>query len=356
MKSTQDYVKDVDSFLLRFLKERSNQLSEISPEAQELTEYILELALGGKRMRAQLCYLGYLYASGTNYPAIVTAGAAIEMFQTAALIHDDIIDSSETRRGKTTIHTRYQQQHQDENLAGSPEEYGIATAILGGDLCLSFSEEIFAQASELISETYEARKIFNTMRYEVMAGQFMDIHEETAFNEPHDLNAYERAFNVLTFKSAKYSVEHPLVIGAALADASQKDLQQLADFGLPLGQAFQLRDDLLGVFGEPQLTGKPAGDDIKEGKRTVLIAFTLENSSEKDIKFINSHLGDASMNSEELEKILHIIQQSQAPQRCETLINKLTAQSYDALAKLHENTEVTQELKTIAQRLTQRDA
>ena len=263
--------------LTDFLTTRQAVMSSISQDIDPLMGSISNLVTGGKRLRALMCYWGWRGAGGeAGAGEVVTAGSALELFQAAALIHDDIIDRSDTRRGGPSVHRRFSELHEAQGWALDSERFGHAAAILTGDLCLSFSEESFTEIGQSAASGSPARLIFNLMRAEVMAGQYLDILEEVAGPRRDRAGAVSRAQSIIRFKSAKYSTEHPLALGGALAGAGDELLRGYSAFALPLGEAFQLRDDVLGVFGDPVTTGKPAGDDLREGKRTVLVAFALD--------------------------------------------------------------------------------
>lgn len=233
------------------------------------------LAGGGKRTRALFLAAGWQMFSPTPDSLPVTAAAALELYQLSALIHDDIIDGASLRRGSETAHVYFQKEHGREHWAGSGEEYGRSGAILLGDFLLSLSALTFADA-EAVNDTAraEAQKMFHRMTAEVAFGQYLDMRGEyLPLDSGHDA-ALRGAMSVLYHKSARYSVEVPLLLGAVLAGARRADLAAVSRIGRPLGEAFQMRDDVLGIFGDPRETGKPAGDDLREGKRTVLLSLT----------------------------------------------------------------------------------
>nr|WP_254703434.1 polyprenyl synthetase family protein [Pseudarthrobacter sp. C4D7] len=310
-------------------------MSGISPDIEPIMGSISNLVTGGKRLRALMCYWGWRGAGGeAGASQVVTAGAALELFQAAALIHDDIIDRSDTRRGGPSVHRRFSQLHTAQGWALDSERFGQAAAILAGDLCLSFSEEAFTDIGERAASGSRARLIFNLMRAEVMAGQYLDILEEVAGPVRDRAGAVGRAQSIIRFKSAKYSTEHPLALGGALAGASNELLRSYSAFALPLGEAFQLRDDVLGVFGDPLTTGKPAGDDLREGKRTVLVALALDQASPEESAFIDASLGSPDLSDADILEIRRIIQDSGALQATEVLIGEFGAAAFDALEGL----------------------
>lgn len=330
-----DFVAAVAGELTGFLSAKQSVMAAISPDIEPIMGSISNLVTGGKRLRALMCYWGWRGAGGAaEAPEVVAAGAALELFQAAALIHDDIIDRSDTRRGGPSVHRSFSQLHDAQGWALDSERFGQAAGILAGDLCLSFSEEAFTDIGERAAARSTARLIFNLMRAEVMAGQYLDILEEVAGPVRDRAGAVHRAQSIIRFKSAKYSTEHPLALGGALAGASTELLRGYSAFALPLGEAFQLRDDVLGVFGDPQTTGKPAGDDLREGKRTVLVALALEQATAAESAFIDARLGHQDLTDPEIDQIRTIIAESGALQATEVLIEQFGATAYEALAAL----------------------
>lgn len=329
------FVADVAAELNGFLRAQQETMATISPDVAPLMGSITNLVTGGKRLRALMCYWGWRGAGGEPaHPDIITAGCALELFQAAALIHDDIIDRSDTRRGGPSVHKRFSQLHEGEGWALDSERFGHAAAILTGDLCLSFSEEAFTQIGMRAASGTPARRIFNLMRAEVMAGQYLDILEEVAGPVRDRAGAVNRAQSIIRFKSAKYSTEHPLALGGALAGASNELLQGYSAFALPLGEAFQLRDDVLGVFGDPGTTGKPAGDDLREGKRTVLVGLAINQAGAADSTFIDTMLGRQDLGEAEVAEIRRIIVDCGALEATESMIEELSNQAFDALERL----------------------
>ena len=284
------------------------------------------------------------------------AGAALELFQAAALIHDDIIDRSDTRRGGPSVHRRFSQLHERSGWKLDGERFGHAAAILTGDLCLSFSEEMFAAIGEGAVSGCRARDVFNIMRAEVMAGQYLDILEEVAGPTKPAATAVERASAIIRYKSAKYSSEHPLVLGGALAGADDALLAGYSAFALPLGEAFQLRDDVLGVFGDPAETGKPAGDDLREGKRTVLVGLTLTAANDGDASFVHENLGRQELTEEQIARIRAVMVGSGALEATESMISTLSDSAFTALETLPIPADVMQALETLGNAAVRRTA
>ncbi|MEJ7633377.1 polyprenyl synthetase family protein [Aeromicrobium sp.] len=275
----------VDHTLRSFVDSQRLILTELGPDLDDLADAAIAFVAGGKRLRPQFCYAGWLVAGGdADEPRIVTAAAALEWLQASALVHDDLMDGSDTRRGRPSVHRAFEAQHHEESRHGDPVGFGVSAAILLGDLLLSWTDELF-RSSEL-PRTPDALRFLDLCKTEVVAGQFLDVAGQTR----ESLSVAE-AMQVVRYKSAKYTVERPLHIGAALAGADVELIAGLTEVALPLGEAFQLRDDVLGVFGDPKHTGKPAGDDLREGKRTVLVARAAELTDDAGRALLRSCLG-----------------------------------------------------------------
>jgi geranylgeranyl diphosphate synthase type I len=292
----------------------------IPPEADDLA--LLGQAVrdfvtaGGKRMRPLFCCWGHVAAGGELDDRIVTAAGALEFVHAAALMHDDVIDSSDTRRGAPTAHRRFAELHRGAGWSGAADEFGRAAAILLGDLTLVWSDAMLTDSGFSATELAIALPVWNAMRAEVMWGQYLDVVEQSRAT-----SSVESALRVLHYKTAKYTVERPLHLGAALAGAGLRTLEQLSAYGIPLGEAYQLRDDVLGVFGDPAVTGKPAGDDIREGKRTVLVAFALEAADAEGRALLSAALGDRDLDAATVDRVRDVVADSGALARAEALID-----------------------------------
>ncbi|GHD00914.1 polyprenyl synthetase family protein [Zhihengliuella salsuginis] len=334
----------VNGALASFLDEQRTIIGRISPHADELIASIHDLTLNGKRLRPRFAFLGFVGAGGVPEDEdIVRIGASLELFQAAALIHDDLIDRSDTRRGQPSVHRRFEALHRRAGWARDAARFGEAASVLAGDLCLSLSEQMFGTTSAPPA----ARRVFDTMRTQVMSGQFLDVLEESAGPSYGADDAVSRARTIVRYKSAKYSTENPMLLGGALAGASEDVLHQYSAFALPLGEAFQLRDDVLGVFGDPATTGKPAGDDLREGKRTELIAHALRLSPASDGDFIQNRLGADDLGDAEVSRMCTILVDCGALAATEDSISELSDQGFDALAHLHVPEPVREALRRL---------
>ncbi len=317
----------IQAVLEEFLDEMSSRLEPLGPDASRLLAEARASVSGGKRFRAAFCYWGYrsLAPAPADERPLLRACAALELLHASALVHDDLMDASDTRRGRPATHRGFEAEHRGDGWRGDPEQYGAAAAILLGDLLLSWSEELLRRCGLPLERVAAAMGVFDLCRSEVITGQFLDVSVQARGRA--DVDA---AMTVLRYKSAKYSIERPLHIGAALAGATEADLAALSAFGLPLGEAFQLRDDLLGVFGDAATTGKPAGDDLVEGKRTVLVALALDAAPTEDAALLDASLGTA-LSPDLLARLRAVIDESGAHGQVEAVIGELVSHALEAL-------------------------
>jgi geranylgeranyl diphosphate synthase type I len=242
------------------------------------------------------------------------------------LIHDDLMDGSDTRRGKPSIHRHFESMHVQDELDGFAPQYGLSAAVLLGDLALVWSDQMLNSAGLTTEQFARVLPYYNEMRVELMAGQFLDIHEQT-----QKTTSVDRSMKIARYKSGKYTIERPLHLGAAMSAAPSPEIYSaLSAYGLPLGEAFQLRDDLLGVFGDPSVTGKPAGDDLREGKRTVLIAITNDRQSESQREIARKHFGKPDLDAAGVAVLQEIIEATGARAELEATIERLTQEALTA--------------------------
>jgi geranylgeranyl diphosphate synthase type I len=338
---TKDLRARVQAAVDAEISHQSRVLSEIGDDLTPLVAAVGALLQGGKRLRAAFLYWGYRAGGGPDNEAVIRAATAMEFFQAAALLHDDVMDDSDTRRGMPAAHRRLADEHAAAGWTGSGDRFGMAGAILAGNLCLTWTDELFATSGLPVAELARARPVFDRMRTQLMGGQFLDVLESVrGWDELTIDQRIARARKVIRYKSAKYTIEHPLLIGAAAADVSDTDRDALSAYGLDLGEAFQLRDDLLGVFGDPAQTGKPAGDDLREGKRTVLVALTLEHAGPSVVALFDKLLGVQDLDEVGVDELRASINASGAPDRVEQMILDLCA---SARAALRSTTGLTDE-------------
>ncbi|RZI82852.1 MAG: polyprenyl synthetase family protein [Microbacterium sp.] len=332
-----------------FIGSQAAWLADLGEDAQRLVEHARVSVSGGKRFRASFCWWGHLaVAEPTDTEALLRACASLELLHASALVHDDYMDASDTRRGRPATHRAFESLHRERGWNASAAQYGASAAILLGDLLLSWSDELLRTCGLPADRVLAALGYFDLTRTEVVTGQFLDVSAQARGTTDVDV-----AMQVVRYPSAKYSIERPLHVGAALAGASPAVIEQLTAFGLPLGEAFQLRDDLLGVFGDPAVTGKPAGDDLSEGKRTVLIALALDGLAPAEREHLDSTLG-RPLSEAEVAELQELIRRSGADQQVEDMITALTRRALEALASADVRDEARAVLRDLAAAATQR--
>lgn len=353
---TRDFATAVEDRLREFFASRRTLIGTMGPvvvdSAEQLEEFVLR---GGKRTRPSFAWVGWLGAGGAPHgpaaDATFTACAALELIQAGALIHDDIIDASHTRRGHPTVHMAFQRRHDERGWFGEAGRYGRSAGILLGDLALAWADDMLHSAGITAATTQRAYPVWAAMRTEMIGGQVLDVHNEVSGDE-----SVAAALRVNRYKTAAYTIERPLHLGAALAHADEALITAYRQFGTDIGVAFQLRDDLLGVFGDPAITGKPSGDDLREGKRTVLVAETLRRVTREDpVAAANLRRGlGTDLNAARLEELRALMLDSGAVDAVEARITHLTDR---ALATLHTSgatPEASEQLRIMALSATQR--
>jgi geranylgeranyl diphosphate synthase type I len=340
----------VDKALTAFLAVQRARLLDIDAALGDLADAVEAFVLGGgKRLRPAFAYWGYRGAGGLDGEPVVAAVAALELVQASALIHDDLMDRSDTRRGEPAVHRRFETRHAAQGWRGGAAAFGDSVAVLLGDLTLVWSDELLYASGAGLADLARARPVFDEMRTEVTVGQYLDVLTQATGD-----TSVERAGKVARYKSAKYTVERPLLFGAALAGASPDLCAAYSAFGLPLGEAFQLRDDVLGVFGDPSRTGKPAGDDLREGKRTYLVASAFAAAPAADRTALDAGLGDSALDDDGVARLRSIIRDCGALERTEHRIAALTDTALTALADAPIDAEARSVLIDLADAATRR--
>lgn len=334
---------------------QARAMDAVSPDLTPLIDSLQGLLSGGKRLRPAFCYWGWRGAASSadhascSEDSVMRAASALEFLQACALIHDDVMDGSDTRRGLPAAHRHFEATHRDQNWTGSSEGFGIGAAILLGDLCLSWADELLLTSGLTDAAACRAKSVYDEMRTELMAGQYLDLLEQARGG-----GSVDRALTVIRYKSAKYTIERPLHIGAAIAGADESVFAAYTGYGLPLGEAFQLRDDILGVFGDPDETGKPAGDDLREGKRTVLVALALENATPAQAALLNDRLGDPSLDAAGVEELRGVIEETGSRNRTERMIDDLLETALGSLQSADLDPESVTVLTGLAHAATRR--
>ncbi|GAA5168037.1 MULTISPECIES: polyprenyl synthetase family protein [Amycolatopsis] len=311
----------VDAVLDEFLEAQARH--PVDACLPPLVDVVREFVRGGKRLRPLFCYCGWLAAGGAPEGGpVVKVGAALELFHTFALIHDDLMDSSRLRRGRPTVHRVLADRYSGKDSEAAAR-FGLNAAILVGDLCHAWSDELLCAAGERWRR--RAEPVLHAMRTQVMAGQYLDLAGERTDD------ALDRSWRALRHKTAGYTVERPLQVGVMLADGGPEVLRLCTAYGRPLGEAFQLRDDLLGVFGSPEVTGKPVLDDLREGKPTVLMNLTWQRAGARQRAVIKELHGNRELDDAGAERLREIIRRTGADSAVTELIELKTAQALAAL-------------------------
>ncbi len=340
------------------LDHQSDVLAEMGEDLALLVDPVRRLLSGGKRLRAAFAYWGYRAGGRPDSEALVRFATAMEFFQAAALLHDDVMDGSDMRRGMPAAHRAVAAHHAVRGWAGNSERFGQATATLAGDLCLQWTDELYATSGLPPADLRRGRPVFDRMRTQLMGGQFLDLLESArGWDGASTAERIESARRVIRFKSAKYTIEQPLLIGALAGGVGQHSVEALSRYGLALGEGFQLRDDVLGIYGDPDQTGKPAGDDLREGKRTVLLALALDFADEAQRGLVVAGVGHADLTAGRLEALRAVIRDTGALDAVEERISTLATDAHKALGETDDlEAEAREVLEALVEVSTSRDA
>jgi geranylgeranyl diphosphate synthase type I len=311
------------------------------------------LRAGGKRIRPVLCVLGWQAAGGGGEAGLVFRWAAsLELFHLFALIHDDVMDDSATRRGQPTVHRAMAARHPGGVRGPAADQFGRNSAILIGDLALVWAEEMLHAGHQTAGpRTAVARRLVDVMRAEVMAGQYLDLAGTGRVG-----CGIGEVLRIARLKTAKYTVERPLQIGAALGGAGDGLLRHCSAFAMPLGEAFQLRDDLLGVFGDPRRSGKPVLDDLREGKSTIVLAVAHQRATPGQQDTLRALVGRPDLDEDGAARVRQILTALQVPQAVEELIWTRYRQALHALDQAPFTPPAAAALRTIASSIVTRSA
>ncbi len=303
--------------------------------------------LGGKRLRPAFCHWGFVGAGGNPYASLVTdAGAALELVHAFALFHDDVMDDAASRRGEPTTHTVFGQRHTSSGWAGEARRFGEGVAILVGDLAFVYADQLMAAANPT------AWRVWNELRIELNVGQILDILGAVGGN-----CSIEQAERICRYKSGKYTIERPLHLGAALAAPERFDELSpiLSAYGLPLGDAFQMRDDVMGAFGDTDSTGKPVGDDLREGKPTPLLARAVHAATAAQ-RVVLTMVGQPGLSDEQVAQIQQVIVDTGALADLEATITRLASEATESLHGADLAGGAVDELIALAEYVSTRDS
>ncbi len=352
---SEPFRRAVSARLAAFVGRQAPVLEPMGLELEVVRSMAAELLDGGKRLRPAFATWGYVASAGlpdaAGLPALLDAAASFDLLHASALVHDDVMDSSDVRRGRPAAHRRFEALHDESGWLGDGPGFGRAGAILLGDLLIMWSAQLLGEAALDAGALARARPLVDLMRTEVTCGQYLDMLVQAQplprwlpeVDGRTDLRgALVDVDRVVEHKSARYTVVRPLQAGAAVGGADDRLVERLAAYGSPLGRAFQLRDDLLGVFGDPAVTGKPAGDDLREGKRTAIVAHAYARTDDAGRRLLVDLLGDPDLGADGVARLQELVESSGAAAEVEATIDAAHAQALAAL----ETAEVTDEGRT----------
>ncbi|MFE5038318.1 polyprenyl synthetase family protein [Streptomyces sp. NPDC056683] len=316
----------VDDVLRRFVAEEAGLFAAVDPLLGPVAEQLEAAAADGKRLRAAFCYWGWRAVGQPDSDALVRAAASMELVHAAAVVHDDLIDDSPLRHGRPTPHVALRAAVQD---SPGTDDTARSLAMLVGDLLMSLAGQLFATCGLPAAYLARARPLWSVLARELIAGECLEILRTGA---GPDTTA---SLKVIRYKTAKYTVEQPLLIGGTLAGAGERLREGYSAYGLPLGEAFQLRDDLLGLFGAPEHTGKANADDVRGHRPTALLAETWRLARADDRERLGALLGCRDLDADGLDAVREVMCRLGAPDRIEHMIGARVAEALDALHNLN---------------------
>jgi geranylgeranyl diphosphate synthase type I len=344
--SLGEIAKRVDARIEEVLDAEIDRWSEIDEALIEPLHSLREFVLaGGKRLRPAFCMWAFVGAGGDpDDECVVDAGAGLELLHTFALIHDDVMDNSRRRRGTAPVHVQFEDAHQARSWRGEMRRFGEGAAILIGDLAFVYADQMLRDAPP------SALDVFNELRLEVNVGQFLDLVGSARGDVTFDF-----ARTICRYKSGKYTVERPLHLGAALGERLTDLAAPLSAYGDPLGEAFQLRDDLLGTFGDAARTGKPVGEDLREGKPTTMFALARDAAEGEDAALLRARYGAADLTADEVGALQSIFERTGARAAIEQQVADLIDTALEALARAPITSDAREELDALARFVGERD-
>jgi geranylgeranyl diphosphate synthase type I len=315
-----EFIQRVEARISDVLLTETDRWAALDPALRQPLESLRRLVLaGGKRLRPVFCFWAFVGLGGPpDDDRIIDAGAALELLHTCAVIHDDIIDASPRRHGIDSLHVEFALRHEEAGWRGERRRFGDGAAILVGDLAFVYADMFLTACSP------EARRLFDQLRLEVNLGQYLDLVSMVRNDASPEV-----ARRIAQYKSAKYTVERPLHLGAALAGPQQlvEVLVALSEYGLPLGEAFQLKDDILGVFGDAAMTGKPVGEDLREGKLTLLYALARQSAVGPAASLLTDRFGSPDLTPDEVFALQTVFEDTGARAQVEARIERLVEAS-----------------------------
>jgi len=349
----EKYKKRVDARLKEYFARKIKEARQSNPLTEEAIKMIAGFTMsGGKRIRPAIVYYSYLASGGKDEDRIVDVSMSMELTHTFLLIHDDIIDKDEKRHGTPTLHERYKKIGKRLNRKKDEIHFGNSMAMLAGDMAAAMANEIIFQSAFRPEIIIKALDQLRKIVYTIVPGEMLDVVLETRgrATEKEILDMYQG-------KTSSYSFEGPLHLGTVFAGAGEENIfANYSQYASPLGKAFQIRDDILGVYGDEKKIGKPVGSDIIEGKQTILIIKALELGTREQRQLLTKYLGKKDLTKKELEKTREIIKVTGSLDYSQNISRKLIGESLEALQKIDiKNQEAKTFLEGIAQYMVKRE-
>lgn len=333
----------IESLLSAEIERWSSLHESLVQPLGSLRDFIMS---GKKRLRPAFCYWAFVGAGGDPHEAsIVDACAALELLHSFALVHDDVMDDSRQRRGHDAVHVQFETIHEKQGWTGEARRFGEGAAILVGDMAFVYADHLVADAPRA------ALDVFNEMRVELNVGQYLDIWATASADA-----SVQMAQKIARYKSGKYTVERPMHLGAAMAGRFPELASAYSAYGEPVGEAFQLRDDLLGAFGDATTIGKPVGGDLREGKPTALLAIALDRSTQEDARFLRERYGATNLDDDEVGELQAALERSGARAEVEAVIDRLIRSGIESIDNLTLPTAARESLIELAHFVAGRDS
>jgi len=326
----KNFKQKFEPFLQNYFDEKVCQASKIDSTTKEAIGMIRDYTLsGGKRIRPAFLYYGYLATGGKEYGKILKISIAGELLNSFALIHDDIIDKDTSRRGVATIHERYKKIANQYNPTKNGAHFGNSMAIISGDMANSMAHDVILNSNFKNNVKLKCLKKLEKIIFSTCSGEMLDV-----FMSYQDKTTEKQILKMYEEKTARYTFEGPIHFGCILAEANKSYLDLFSKYALPLGKAFQIKDDILGIFGNEKEIGKTIGSDITEGKKTLLVLKALEKGNSKQKKFIKQCLNKKNISQKEIEAFRKVIRETGSLEYSENLAKRFASEALGALAKI----------------------
>ncbi len=343
----------INKELEKEFKKHKERAREVHPEGVKVIDYLEDYTMrGGKRVRPALIIAGYMGVGGDEIEKIIPASLSIEALQSYLLIHDDIMDEDELRRGDKTLHKMYEDYHRNSFSGKRPERFGENMGIIAGDIANSFA------VAQIVKSGFPDRIKVNAL------DKFEQIHRHTGYGQALDVTFNEKDVekvsekDVLTvhyLKTSQYTMAGPLELGAVFADGTEEQRKMLREYGEKAGKAFQVYDDMLGLYGNEEKLGKPIGSDLEEGKKTLLIVKALEKADDDQKKIIKETLGKKNVTEEEIKRVREVVRETGSYEYSRKMTVKLAEEAKDILDKNLIDPEIVGFLRGIADYIITRE-